>query len=106
MKKKVQDRRELIGKHDYYSPAEMLAMIGEAFDSIPIDDRHSCRFTVDTETYAYDDGEYPKFYVVWDRDETDEEEKKREDQEAVWKAQREAGERAQYEALKKKFGGQ
>ena len=61
---------------------------------------------IETETvnYPYDDQDHFKIYLKGDRLETDEEHDKRTKEEAVYKANWEASERAQYKVLAKKYG--
>lgn len=54
---------------------------------------------IGTESYPYDDNEYPRVFIAFQRDETDQEEAHRLEQEEIRKRQR----RVAYEALKKEF---
>lgn len=105
MKKQMKsDMRELFGRFDSYTLADLIGRLTEAVEALPEDQRASAKFSVEEEQYDYDPDPRTAFFISWSRPETDEEQTKRVAAEDAAKKQREDYERRQYEALKAKFG--
>ena len=104
MKKLIQDTTEVFGRYDGGSLQDVIDCMTYCVNNLPEDQRASARFVVDSKNYDYDDNDYPTFVMSWQRPETDAEEQKRKAQEAVYKEQQAARDRAEFERLKKQFG--
>lgn len=105
MTKKLIDRTAYQFDSVYRRPVEeFISDLRDAVESIPEARRSTAFVTIDTESDPYGDGDCVCGEVQYTDLETDAEETRRETQEAALRAQMEAYERRQFEALAKKFG--
>lgn len=105
MKKMVTDSNNIMGRYSAKTRDEMVAMMDDHISDLPEDQRASARFDIEEYGYAYDETTYFALFMKWDRPETDEEEAKREAEEAKHEGLRKARDLAEYTRLKAQFGG-
>lgn len=105
MKKKVGVSESVMSRYEPRSRDEMIELLDAAIARLPEASRSSARFEIDIENYSYDETDYPRLFIKYDRLETDEEEAKREAAEAQALAAQEARDKADFERLSAKFKG-
>ncbi len=103
MKQQIKDFQEIMALHEEYVLPDLLVMLTEAVQSLPIDQVASARFQIDIKTFSYDDTEYPQLVMSFLRPETDAEEAKREAQEQQIRLRLEARDLAEFKRLQTKF---
>lgn len=107
MKKLTTVSVQVFGRHDGpYTRGQLIAFLDEHLEVLSEDERKTAKFEMDEYGYAYDDNTYHAVFMRYQRLETDEEEQKREAEEAHYSIVQLARERAEFERLLKKFGGQ
>ena len=104
MKKMIEDSSQIMQRHSAWTRDEMVARLDEEINNLPEDQRASVTFDIDEYGYPYDTNTYYALFMTWLRPENDEEEKKREAEEAARVIARDTRERAEFERLKKHFG--
>jgi hypothetical protein len=104
-KKIVGDRKQVL--RTYSGPLtrdEFVKMLDKELKTLPPKQRETAKFEMDKFYERYDPDEYVALFMVWDRPETDEEEKTRERNERDRAKIRELSEREEFKRLSKKFG--
>lgn len=105
MKQMIEDSSQIMQQHSAWTRDELMARLDEEIKNLPEDQRSSVTFDIKEYGYNYDPHTYSALFIIWMRPESDEEEKKREAEEAARVAARDTRERAEFERLKKQFGG-
>ena len=105
MKKKVSVDIQVLNRYSSYSFDELVKLLEDELKVLESDQRPAARFEIKSYRYDYDPTEYYALFLTFDRLETDEEEKLREDSMATYANQRAETDRAEYERLRKQFEG-
>ena len=105
MKKVIGDSTQVISRYEAYTRDRLVQLLDAEIAKLPVDQQASATFEIDEYGHEYDSAVYHALFMKWRRPETDKEEQKREASEAAWKKLRQERELAEFERLKKQFGG-
>lgn len=105
MKKLIGDSTQIMAKYDVYTRDQLVALFDEEIARLPADQQASATFEIDEYGHEYDSTRYHALFMKWQRLETDQEEQKREAQEAAWKEKQRVRDLVEFDRLKKQFGG-
>lgn len=103
MKKLISDAESIVGRHESHSRDELVQALDKAIASLPESSRASAYFEIDIENYPYDQSDYPKLFIKYQRPETDVEEAARQASDAQRLAECELREQAEFARLQAKF---
>lgn len=104
-KRMINVSEAIASRYETYNREEFIRLMDKSIKNLAVELRASVTFGVDIESYPYDTQDYPRFFMFYERPETDVEEADREQEAAKHALLAQANERAEFERLSKLYGG-